>query len=1853
MRKGGNAVIPPARHPSRPVRPRALGLSRVCALGCVALALTFAARAGTPRGGEVLLIDRQNIAMAGHPVIFGVDPVLHATHDLAYPAELNSPRAIAWGVGKRLYAGDGARIWEIDSYQPGSTSPDEITDPRLQFVIDLAQDGAGDLYVLDQLADPLGEGYSGALFHLDASSREFEMIFSDPRFVSPRRMLIEADGRLLVLDPRGRMRWSAPRNGALYRIDPEAHRMQSLLSLHLMQAPAAIALQDPDTLLLVDSDLSYPGLPAGGGGIVRISLADFTIVDTLALPEFVQPADIVVLPGGQALVLDEQANPNEYADARGALFQIDLRTGELIATIARATFRSLTAIDLFDSPDMDQSRMQFSDTNMSGLRAGDVLRFQGTLVSSGPVPPGTITFDLELGGLDCLLGTVTIEKGAFAYDPLRRIFRWTGSLAYNEETDLAVDLKVPVNAAAGSDLEVTQHLWGDLVDRRQTFLWNTAASPVPGVTVYVDADRENYPAPRLFTLGEDSYTPQTLLYDPGNLLPAPADVVYGNDGTLYILDVDALAPKVLAVDPLLADTTVIYQGPPLTLYARALALAHDGSLLIVDPKASDAIPGVIYRLDPATREIGLFFTTSDADSFPNPVDICPDRNGHYLVCETNFVTGGYPSGGVFELDEDGSLVTIHTVAGRLVDPYSAVVDRDGTAYVVDRADNYPGGPSLYWMVRQDGGPTQFYRMSTGGSEVLVKPCGITRLSDTEFAICDRESNRLNPGRGGLFKFVKTAPGAGHLTMQSLHADLRRPIRADAFQPPQLVCSSLELQDITGGQLQPGDIVQAAVELTNKATTPGLGVAATIHYSSRLILLYQSASRGSVRANGDYGAVEWSGDLRFLDPVTLTLGFRVAQLAMQGEEAEIRVDMVGGVAPQPVTASMRIAGPLQGNEILVLDSYAHVINPLHHGTLFTADPATLSLDPFRSHTAFVRPVDVYAVSADRILVLDRDADPIQLGQDTGALFELNTRTNTLRPICAGSQLVDPQRLVACPQGGWYLLDSDTPIYAGQSKGAIFRVPAEGGAPVLVAASTAFRALSDLAVGPDGTLWVVDREANPNALPIDDTGAIFAVDPVSGEVTATYASEALVDPQGVLWVDGRGLLVTDPSHFENGFTGIRRLDPASGDLTYVIASPFLVTPTRMLKLSNDQILIADSTATPPGASLRGAVFLASLGPSQLGDFMQHPDAQRIAALSMVPPTVTSITRFEEIGAHARGYRAPGDTLRCRIVVRNLSQVEQPLAVLSMRAPPTLRLDPLSGSASGGFLAVVPESLRWEGAIAALDSVSITYAGNAGLIPGVAPWIDQIAKLQVAFGLSNADSLSIYVSSATADGELIVTDAWAQGRPGTAGAILRGELQTRAMVPVLASREFVAPVAVTLVPGSATDLLIVDASVRTGGGGVGALFRGSTRTGKVERIFAHSTLRQPMGVAAADSFTAFLLDADADPLGLRPSGEGPGAIYRIDLQTGAGEVLASDTRFWEPRDIVVDPTTGALIVVDAGNDTPTYPGSVYRVDPVTGTVTVIASGGVFVSPRCAVVDPAGRVYVMDYRGEQLGGAVYAIDPGVSPGLYALCPSLRDPYRLLIDNEQRILCVDTQANPAGYPGQTGSILRLVGGGSTCWLYASGPPFVRPSGMTARFDGTPVALVALDIFDTERGVDLRWVAPDDLRGAGFFVYRRSAEAATSRFEPLNAQSPVTGVGELHYLDATAAAGELYEYLLVALLPDGTRQEYGPLSIRASGTQLKFFLGRPLPNPFHPSESGRGLTLRFGLPEPGGPVRLTLVDVCGRRLVDLLDARARPGLQSLEWNGRDGGGARLESGVYFLRLEMGARVARQRLVLLR
>ncbi len=83
------------------------------------------------------------------------------------------------------------------------------------------------------------------------------------------------------------------------------------------------------------------------------------------------------------------------------------------------------------------------------------------------------------------------------------------------------------------------------------------------------------------------------------------------------------------------------------------------------------------------------------------------------------------------------------------------------------------------------------------------------------------------------------------------------------------------------------------------------------------------------------------------------------------------------------------------------------------------------------------------------------------------------------------------------------------------------------------------------------------------------------------------------------------------------------------------------------------------------------------------------------------------------------------------------------------------------------------------------------------------------------------------------------------------------------------------------------------------------------------------------------------------------------------------------------------------------------------------------------------------------------------------------------------------------------------------------------------------------------------------------------------------------------------------------------------------------------PNPFNPSTA-----LSFVIPY-GQHVDLSIYDSSGRLIRALLDQALEPGPHVAYWDGKDDRGVGVASGVYFARLEVGAAVARHKLVLVR
>jgi len=81
------------------------------------------------------------------------------------------------------------------------------------------------------------------------------------------------------------------------------------------------------------------------------------------------------------------------------------------------------------------------------------------------------------------------------------------------------------------------------------------------------------------------------------------------------------------------------------------------------------------------------------------------------------------------------------------------------------------------------------------------------------------------------------------------------------------------------------------------------------------------------------------------------------------------------------------------------------------------------------------------------------------------------------------------------------------------------------------------------------------------------------------------------------------------------------------------------------------------------------------------------------------------------------------------------------------------------------------------------------------------------------------------------------------------------------------------------------------------------------------------------------------------------------------------------------------------------------------------------------------------------------------------------------------------------------------------------------------------------------------------------------------------------------------------------------------------------------------TQSGRA-SPSFDLPA-AAPVRLEVCDVTGRLVRTLLQKDLEPGSYAVPWNGLDGRGLALESGVYFTLLQAGGERATQRMMLLK
>jgi hypothetical protein len=121
----------------------------------------------------------------------------------------------------------------------------------------------------------------------------------------------------------------------------------------------------------------------------------------------------------------------------------------------------------------------------------------------------------------------------------------------------------------------------------------------------------------------------------------------------------------------------------------------------------------------------------------------------------------------------------------------------------------------------------------------------------------------------------------------------------------------------------------------------------------------------------------------------------------------------------------------------------------------------------------------------------------------------------------------------------------------------------------------------------------------------------------------------------------------------------------------------------------------------------------------------------------------------------------------------------------------------------------------------------------------------------------------------------------------------------------------------------------------------------------------------------------------------------------------------------------------------------------------------------------------------------------------------------------------------------------------------------------------------------------------------------------------------------------TTPNGDVFRYV-----PQTGVEEGQPVEVQPA-MPSEYRLSQNYPNPFNASTS-----IRFWLPR-AGRVRIEVYDILGRLVNTLVDGHCQAGIHSIRFDGRDGGGRELSSGVYVCRMEAGEFVGVRKLVLLR
>jgi hypothetical protein len=202
-----------------------------------------------------------------------------------------------------------------------------------------------------------------------------------------------------------------------------------------------------------------------------------------------------------------------------------------------------------------------------------------------------------------------------------------------------------------------------------------------------------------------------------------------------------------------------------------------------------------------------------------------------------------------------------------------------------------------------------------------------------------------------------------------------------------------------------------------------------------------------------------------------------------------------------------------------------------------------------------------------------------------------------------------------------------------------------------------------------------------------------------------------------------------------------------------------------------------------------------------------------------------------------------------------------------------------------------------------------------------------------------------------------------------------------------------------------------------------------------------------------------------------------------------------------------------------------------------------------------------------------------------------------------------------------------------------------------------PVELTSFELMSTrEGGITLQWITESEINNLGFILDRRTPTMDWTQIANYITHQELQGQGSVShqtiytYTDNTVQENETYDYRLADVDHDGNVEYHSTqlMGVSTSSTlPEQYVLHQNYPNPFNPIT-----TLRYELPE-ASYVNVTIYDILGNMVNNLVDANQSSGYKTIQWNATNNQGQPVSAGVYLYKIQAGNFVDTNKMILLK